>query len=171
MRAQPGTGTSIPHDVVEVERALARIAHLLNRARQHVQIAAEAGVPVDRAAVPILRLLAEAGPLRPGDLAAQLGVEAPHVTRQVHRLETAGYVDRVPDPDDRRAHRVRLTASGREATERILDAGRRSIWQALGDWSPDERHQLATLFHRMVDDFVSHSAERGILSAPTDGAA
>jgi DNA-binding MarR family transcriptional regulator len=159
-------GTSVTRDVVEVERALARIAHLLNRAKQHHQVAAEAGVPVDRAAVPILRQLAEGGPMRPGDLAAQLAVEAPHVTRQVQRLEAAGYVERVPDPADRRAQRVRLTDSGRDAVERILDAGRQSIAQALAGWSPEERGQLATLFHRMVDDFVHHATERGILPEP-----
>ncbi|HKS99726.1 MAG TPA: MarR family transcriptional regulator [Rugosimonospora sp.] len=147
----------VPHDVIEVERALARIAHLLNRARQHDHIAAEAGVPVDRAAVPILRRLAESGPARPGDLAAWLAVEAPHVTRQVQRLESAGYVVRVPDPGDRRAYRVRLTGAGQEAIDRVLDAARQSIWDALGAWSPDEREQLATLFHRMVDDFARHA--------------
>src|SRR5258707_15120758 len=131
--------TPVPRDVVEVERALARIAHLLNRAKQHHQITTEASVPVDRAAVPLLRQLAESGPMRPGDLAAQLAVEAPHVTRQAQRLEAAGYVERVADPGDRRALLVRLSASGRDAVERILDAGRQSIWQALADWSPEER--------------------------------
>ncbi len=163
MAVRAKCGTSVGRDVVEVERALARIAHLLNRAKQHHQVAAEAGVPVDRAAVPILRQLAEGEPMRPGDLAAQLAVEAPHVTRQVQRLEAAGYVERVPDPADRRALRLRLTDPGRDAVERILDAGRQSIAQALADWSPEERGQLATLFHRMVDDFVRHASERGVL--------
>jgi DNA-binding MarR family transcriptional regulator len=165
MPARSRTSTSVPPDVIEVERALARITYLLNRARQHDHIAAEAGVPVDRAAVPVLRRIAECQPVRPGDLAAQLAVEAPHVTRQLQRLETAGYIQRVPDPADRRAHLVRLTDSGRDAVDRILDAGRQSIWQALAHWSPQEREQLATLFHRMVDDFLTAAAERGILPA------
>ncbi|WP_347877257.1 MarR family transcriptional regulator [Streptomyces sp. 8K308] len=38
-----------------------------------------------------------------GELASRLNAEAPHVTRQAQRLERAGYVDRVPDPDDGRA--------------------------------------------------------------------
>ncbi|MDQ7905075.1 MarR family transcriptional regulator [Phytohabitans sp. ZYX-F-186] len=153
----------VPPDVVEIERGLSRISHLLSRARQHHQIATEAGVPIDRAAVPILRLLAEAGPQRPGDVAARLAVEAPHVTRQVQRLESIGYVERVPDPADRRAYRIRLTAAGREGVDRILGVGCQSILQALSDWTPQERAQLATLFNRMVDDFVRHAAERGVL--------
>ena len=58
-----------------------------------------------------------------------------------------------------------LTSSGRDAVDRILDAGRQSIWQALAHWSPQEREQLATLFHRMVDDFLAAAAARGILPA------
>jgi hypothetical protein len=30
---------------------------------------------------------------------------------------------------------------------------------ALADWSPQELQQLATLFHRMVDDFLSYAIE------------
>ncbi len=29
---------------------------------------------------------------------------------------------------------------------------------ALAAWSPQDLHTLATLFHRMVDDFLAHSA-------------
>ena len=160
----------VPPDIVEVERALARITHLLNRAKQHDSIAAEAGVPVDRAAVPILRQLSDSEPLRPGDLAALLAVEAPHVTRQIQRLEATGYVERIPDPDDRRAHRIRLTPAGRQAVDRILDAARQLIWHALAEWSPQDREQLASLFHRMVDDFIAHAATRGITLRGTSGA-
>jgi hypothetical protein len=98
-------------DVVDLESALSRIAYLMARAKQHHRIAAEAHVPVDRAAVPILRLLSGTGPQRPGELAARLAVEAPHITRQIQH--------------------------------------------ALAHWSAQDRDQLATLFHRMVDDFLA----------------
>jgi hypothetical protein len=32
---------------------------------------------------------------------------------------------------------------------------------ALAEWSPDDRHLLAVLFHRMVDDFLDHAAASG----------
>ncbi|NEA26324.1 MarR family transcriptional regulator, partial [Actinomadura bangladeshensis] len=51
---------------VEIERALSRVAHMLTRARQHDRTVVAAGVPVDRAAVPVLRALADGGgPMRP----------------------------------------------------------------------------------------------------------
>ncbi|WP_067488257.1 MarR family winged helix-turn-helix transcriptional regulator [Actinomadura hibisca] len=149
----------IDPDVVEIERALTRVAHLLTRSKRHGRTVAAAGVPVDRAAVPLLRLLAEhGGPMRPSELAAQLAVEPPHVTRQVQRLERSGYVERVPDPDDGRAQRVRLTDAGAAAVECVRAVGRRWMTGALADWPAEDRRLLAGLVHRMVDDFAAYSA-------------
>jgi DNA-binding MarR family transcriptional regulator len=146
-------------DLVELERALTRLSHLLTRVRRHDRAVAEAGVNIDRASVPLLRLLADGEPaLRLGELAAELGVEAPAVTRQVQRLERAGLVERVADPDDRRAQRVRLTPAGRVAIDAIRTVGRRWMQEALAEWTPADLRALATLNHRMVDDFLAHAA-------------
>ncbi|MFG2283557.1 MarR family winged helix-turn-helix transcriptional regulator [Streptomyces asoensis] len=146
-------------EVIEIERALTRITYLSTRARQHDRLMTLAGVPLDRAAVALLRQVADSEPLRPGELAQRLGVEASHVTRTVQQLQKSGYVTRVPDPDDGRAQRIELTGAGRAAVDRIRDAGARGMQLALADWSPQELGQLAALFHRMVDDFLSYSVE------------
>ncbi|WP_081240362.1 MarR family winged helix-turn-helix transcriptional regulator [Streptomyces viridosporus] len=146
-------------EVAEIERALSRITYLGSRARQHERLMALAGVPLDRAAVALLRQMADVEPMRPGELAARLGVEASHVTRTVQQLQKTGHVTRVPDPDDRRAQRIELTEAGREAIARIREAGARAMQVALADWSPEDLRRLATLFHRMVDDFLAHSAD------------
>src|SRR5512141_1968613 len=59
-----------------------------------------------------------------------------HITKQsmsalVSDLEAAGYVERVPDPDDARATRVRLTSRGR-AYGRAVRAFSRSV---EADWA------------------------------------
>ncbi|MGW7547204.1 MarR family winged helix-turn-helix transcriptional regulator [Streptomyces sp. NPDC054770] len=146
-------------EVMEIERALTRITYLSTRARQHERLMALAGVPLDRAAVALLRQVADSEPLRPGELAQRLGVEASHVTRTVQQLQRSGHVTRVPDPDDRRAQRIELTDAGRAAVERVRDAGARGMQLALNDWEPAELRQLATLFHRMVDDFLAYAVE------------
>ena len=149
----------IEADAAEILREITRIAYLITRARRHDRVRTVAAVPLDRAAVMVLGQLAEAGPARPGELADRLGVEAPHVTRQVQRLQQAGYADRVPDPDDRRAQLIQLTPAGRAASDRIREAGTTGMQAALAHWPPQERHQLATLLHRMVDDFLAYAAE------------
>ena len=157
---QPAGVAPVPADadVTEIERALSRIAYLITRARQHDRTALEAGVPVNRAAVPILRLLAESGAMRPGEIAERLGVEPPHIARQVHLLEKAGWAGHAPDPGDRRARRVRLTAAGTDAIDRVNQAARQWIRCALADWTPEEREHLAALMGRMADDFIAHTA-------------
>ncbi|MDH6629695.1 DNA-binding MarR family transcriptional regulator [Streptomyces sp. LBL] len=159
MPTQPLPGIPASPEVTEIERALTRITYLSTRARQHERLMALADVPLDRAAVALLRQVADSEPLRPGELANRLGVEASHVTRTAQQLQKSGYVTRVPDPQDRRAQRIQLTETGRQAIARIRDVGARGMELALADWSPEELRQLATLFHRMVDDFLSHAAD------------
>ncbi|KKD08825.1 MarR family transcriptional regulator [Streptomyces sp. WM6386] len=143
--------------MAEIERVLSRVTYLAGRSRRHERLMAMAGVPLDRAAVAILRHIAESEPLRPGVLAVRLSVEASHVTRQLRQLERRGYVIRVADPEDRRAQRVQLTDEGLAAIGRVREVGRRYLEQALGNWSDDDLRQLAALFHRLVHDFADHA--------------
>ena len=54
-----------------------------------------------------------------GELALAEQVQPPTMTRLVASMETAGLLVRVADPVDRRVCRVRLTAEGRRALQRI----------------------------------------------------
>lgn len=162
----PSPATPFSPDVIEIEQALTRVTYLAGRARQHERLMAVAGLTLDRAAAAILRNIAESEPLRPGVLAVRLSVEASHVSRQLRQLEKDGYVVRVPDPDDSRAHRIQLTEAGLRAVERIREASRRGLELVLADWSPEDLRQMAMLFHRLVDDFVTH-AEAAIDMGPS----
>ena len=146
-------------EIADVEVALAEISYLVSRARQHERLMAVAGVPLDRSAAALLRHLALAEPVRAGELANRLTVEASHVTRQVQQLERTGYVTRVPDPDDRRAQLIALTEAGRATVERIRLVGCLGMQQALGAWPAEDLGTLAVLFRRMVDDFITHAED------------
>jgi DNA-binding MarR family transcriptional regulator len=151
------TEAPVSTDLIEIERALTRIAYLAGRARQHERLMAESGLSLDRAAATVLLHIAESDPLRPGILAARLSVEASHVTRQLRQLERIGHVTRAPDPDDRRAQRVQLTEAGLDAVHRLQEVRRRGMEMALSAWSPGELRQLAVFLHRLHDDFVAHT--------------
>ena len=162
------TSALIEHspDLVRIEQGLGKISYLISRVRRHQWIRSASGIPVDRAAAVILRRLEESEPLRPGELAAQLEVEAPHVTRQVQLLEDLGYVTRIADAGDRRAHLIGLTASGRDAAGRIREASRSALAGALDGWSEDELHDVAELLSRMADDYLAY-ADQQMRRAPT----
>lgn len=146
-------------DVAEIDRNLNRMAHLANHARQHGRLRELAGISLERSAVVLLRQIADSEPLRPGELANLLAVEASHITRQVQRLQEAGYVTRVPDPEDRRAQRIRLTAAGEAAVVRIREVKCHTMRMALEGWSPQELRRLAAFVDRMVDDLLSYAIE------------
>lgn len=46
------------------------------------------------------------------------------VAKRVDRLEAAGFIERVPNPDDRRGLFIQLTAAGRAALARLVEADR-----------------------------------------------
>ncbi len=68
MSTPPPTGADPAlTDVAEIERALTRISYLTSRVRQHERLMAMAGLPLDRAAVALLRQVADSGSLRPSE--------------------------------------------------------------------------------------------------------
>ena len=52
--------------------------------------------------------------LRLTEMAARAGITVQSMGELVDDLQTKGYVERRPDPDDRRAKRIHLTARGRK---------------------------------------------------------
>jgi len=47
--------------------------------------------------------------VRQVDLEKQFGLSSPTVTRLLHQLETKGFIQRVPNPDDARSKQIALT--------------------------------------------------------------
>lgn len=73
----------------------------------------------------LLRQLAMAGPPHrssPGQLAQRDGLSSGAMTNRLDRLEEAGLVRRLPDPDDRRALQVELTAKGHKLWAESISA-------------------------------------------------
>jgi DNA-binding MarR family transcriptional regulator len=58
-----------------------------------------------------------------GELADDLAMSPRNVTGLVDHLEKQGFVERVPDTEDRRSIRARLTPAGREVIESIWKEG------------------------------------------------
>ena len=71
-----------------------------------------------------LRVVARHVQVRPGRIAAHLRVAPRSVTDVLDALEERGLVERAPDPADRRATVVTLTASGRRLVDEIDEARR-----------------------------------------------
>ena len=59
-------------------------------------------------------------PMKPSLVATLLFQETQSITGILHRIESRGWVRRLPDPNDRRAVGLELTDKGREITEEIV---------------------------------------------------
>ena len=60
--------------------------------------------------------------LKSGELGRSAGLEPSTMTGLLDRMERDGMVMRAPDPDDRRAQRIRLTEKGRNLHDPIMHA-------------------------------------------------
>ncbi len=97
----------------------------------------------------VLRLLWREDGLTPGQLARQLGLSTPTVTRAATRMEAAGLLRREPDPGDRRLVRLWLTPRGRELEGVIGPEMHALTEQTLGGFSAAERTELIQALRRI----------------------
>jgi DNA-binding MarR family transcriptional regulator len=65
------------------------------------------------------------------ELASYAGVTKPSMSALVDGLQEGGYVERVADPEDQRAQRIRLTARGR----RFVDVALRAVRKMEARWA------------------------------------
>ena len=93
------------------------------------------------------------GPCQQNRLAGAFDLAPRTVTEIVDGLEKAGLVERVTDPNDRRAKLVHLTDAGRAAYEGARVAKQEIIADLLGSLSPAELAELGTLFDQLHCSF------------------
>jgi DNA-binding MarR family transcriptional regulator len=134
---------------VEVFSRISRLARLLDRARR----SAFAAHQIETWEFDGLSALRRAGrpyQLTPGALLRQTMVTSGTMTNRVDRLADRGFVERSPDPSDRRGVLVRLTSSGKTtvdgAFETLLDNER----ELLSDLPPADRARLADLLKQLM---------------------
>ncbi len=72
------------------------------------------------------------------------------ITNRIDRVESAGLVTRLPDPNDRRGTIVRLTAKGRTLADRSIKLHFEALAATLGTLSTTERKQLAKLLSKLL---------------------
>jgi DNA-binding MarR family transcriptional regulator len=97
-----------------------------------------------------LHRLMESGESLPlGQLAERLACVKSNVTQLVDRLEADGFVDRAPDPSDRRARLAVITPKGKRAYEDGMRIQQAAEQELFGGLTPDEAHQLAALLGKI----------------------
>jgi DNA-binding MarR family transcriptional regulator len=93
------------------------------------------------------------GPVRLSELAERMGITAPTASRAVDGLVELGLLERLPDPEDRRAVRIDVTGPGRARIEERLALAAAALEPAAAALSAQDRARLAALLTRLAAAF------------------
>ncbi|GGM44927.1 MarR family transcriptional regulator [Longimycelium tulufanense] len=133
---------------------LVRLMRLM--ACAHAQIAKANPDGLEKAGYILLSTLIESGPLRLGELAEKVYVDASTASRQVADLVKAGLVERQADPADGRASLLALTAAGRELLEHSRHRRSEHIARMVATWPAADRLELARLLARFTGAYEEY---------------
>ena len=97
----------------------------------------------------LLRYQCEEGQANQTRLGAMLLVNRANVTGLIDRMEHSGWVERVPDPRDRRAKTVRLTPEGEAILRKALKTYMSRVAQVMGKLSPAQQQALCGLLEKV----------------------
>jgi EmrB/QacA subfamily drug resistance transporter len=141
------------HDpVAEIERALSTLARRDSRERILEQIVARAGVDLTMRQCWVLVRVGEGEPTDAQTIADARGVDRERVAARIDELRDLGYIEGPPDG-------AVLTATGRDAYDRLVAARRERLAELLDGWSPEREADLADLLTRMARDVAADHPE------------
>ena len=95
-----------------------------------------------------------------GRLAADLRLSSGAITNRLDRMEAAGLIRRLPDPNDRRGTLVEPTDKGHEAWNATVGASARREAAATGFLSEREKEQLHDLLRDLMQAFPDWKAKK-----------
>jgi len=91
--------------------------------------------------------------LSPGRLLRETLVTSGTMTNRIDRLTGRGFVERYPDPGDRRGVLVRLTPEGKDAVDGAFGALLEAEKEFLSELTPAQQEQLADLLRALLVPF------------------
>jgi DNA-binding MarR family transcriptional regulator len=92
------------------------------------------------------------GPLRISELCEDVLLSQPGMSRLIGRLEGKGLLERVEDPTDARASRVKMTAEGARTQRRVGVAHAREVARLMKrGLDRDEQTQLRELCRKLME--------------------
>ncbi|MCE9598412.1 MAG: MarR family transcriptional regulator [Spirochaetia bacterium] len=86
----------------------------------------------------------------PGELLSTLMITSGTMTNRMDRLETAGLVQRIADPEDRRGVLIKLTTKGKEVISRTLEDHVRAETAVLKALSEKERADFSRTLRKLL---------------------
>ncbi len=114
-----------------------------------------------------LAALARREGIKQAELAEMLQVAPISLARLMDRMEAAGWIERRPDPRDRRALQLYLTAKVDPILDEMYEASAQTREQAMADMNETERAQLLSLLTRLATNLRGTECKPADLGAVT----
>jgi DNA-binding MarR family transcriptional regulator len=137
-----------PDDTRQILEALSALTRQLARASG----GPDDGPPMTSTQRLALFETATSGPLRLSVLADRMGISAPTASRAVDGLVDLGLMERLPDPEDRRAVRIDLTRPGRTRVEEKKALAAAALEPGVAALSAKDSTHLAALLTRLANE-------------------
>ncbi|UFQ19229.1 MULTISPECIES: MarR family winged helix-turn-helix transcriptional regulator [Streptomyces] len=97
----------------------------------------------------VLAAVADLGPLAQAELGRSVLLDPKDMVGVVNDLQADGFVDRAPDPKDRRKNAITITAEGKRLLARCTRAAERANGELLAPLSADERARFVEMLTRI----------------------
>jgi DNA-binding MarR family transcriptional regulator len=98
----------------------------------------------------VMATIVEVGPASQAALGRLIGLDRSDMVAVLNDLAAEGYVERNPDPGDRRRNVIRITPAGRNALRRFDKLVAAADAELLSPLSATEREQLRELLERVA---------------------
>ncbi len=134
----------------EIFESLFEIVTYLNRPKQDKLLLKRAGVELDTALFPIIMRVGLQQKIGLVELADQLGRDHSTVSRQVDKLEADSLVLSAAPAADRRVREIRLSDRGKAMAEKLVDARRILMSEALAGWAEEDLLELHDSLQRLA---------------------
>lgn len=145
---------------VAVTGRLLRLARHIEQQRE-MQLRSLGLTPADYDVLATLRRREGQTGVNPRNLQRALLVTSGGMTKRLDRLESAGLLERRPDPTDRRGVLIRLSRKGRSCIDRALDVMLETERRVVADAIPKtaDRDRLIVLLRRLLHHLEEPEAD------------
>ncbi|MGD0818821.1 MAG: MarR family transcriptional regulator [Methanomassiliicoccales archaeon] len=99
--------------------------------------------------ISVLVVVKREGPISMSSIAQALSYSKQNLTKIVNQLVNEGYVDRIPDPSDRRVLNIKLTEKGRSFMAERRERMKNKLMEDLSHLNDEELEYLYDTFERV----------------------
>lgn len=136
------------------DQSLADVVNHLSRLMTHALGEAISAHGVTPGQLPVLKCLWQQDGVTQRELYQQVHIEQATMSNTLARMERDGLIRRKPDPKDRRAQRVLLTAKAKKLEAKLATAAETVNKAAQGKLRVKDKKALVELMEQMIDNLA-----------------